>query len=132
MARPAWATVPAEVRHAGDPDRRIMRRRVTDGYIFGMIRNGRGLMPTYNRIEEMDRWDVVNYVRGLQGKLPQPVPTGPVGCPGETGACVARVPRSTAPTRPVPYYRRIGIAGLAPRDPRRRSRGCASERPREP
>ena len=27
-----------------------------DGYIFGMIRNGRGLMPTYNRIEEPDRW----------------------------------------------------------------------------
>ena len=31
-----------------------------------MIRNGRGTMPTYNRIEEMERWDVVNYVRGLQ------------------------------------------------------------------
>ncbi len=43
------------------------RGRRTDGYIWGMIRNGRGLMPTYNRIEELDRWDVVNYVRGLQG-----------------------------------------------------------------
>ena len=41
----------------------------TDGYIYGMIRNGRGMMPPYNRIEEMERWDVVNYVRGLQGKL---------------------------------------------------------------
>ena len=41
----------------------------SDGYIWGMIRNGRGLMPPYNRIEEADRWDVVNYVRGLQGKL---------------------------------------------------------------
>ena len=38
----------------------------SDGYIWGMIRNGRGAMPTYNRIEEMERWDVVNYVRGLQ------------------------------------------------------------------
>src|SRR5947209_3464617 len=38
----------------------------TDGYIYGMIRNGRGLMPPYNRVEEMDRWDVVNYVRALQ------------------------------------------------------------------
>ena len=46
------------------------RKGRTDGYIFGMIRNGRGLMPPYNRIEEMDRWDVVNYVRALQGKLP--------------------------------------------------------------
>lgn len=57
----------------------------TDGYIFGMIRNGRATMPSYNRIEEVDRWDVVNYLRGLQGKLSVPVPTGPVGLPGETG-----------------------------------------------
>jgi len=42
----------------------------TDGYIYGMIRNGRGLMPTYDRIEDMDRWDVVNYIRALQGKIP--------------------------------------------------------------
>src|SRR5690606_8518599 len=34
----------------------------SDGYIFGMIRNGRNLMPSYNRIEESDRWDIVNYV----------------------------------------------------------------------
>ncbi|HXD50211.1 MAG TPA: cytochrome c, partial [Gemmatimonadaceae bacterium] len=40
----------------------------TDGYIFGMIRNGRGLMPTYNRIEEPDRWDIINYLRTIQGK----------------------------------------------------------------
>ena len=33
-----------------------------------MIRNGRGLMPTYNRIEEPDRWDIVNYLRAIQGK----------------------------------------------------------------
>src|SRR5688500_14823729 len=55
----------------------------TDGYIWGMIRNGRGLMPSYNRIEEMERWDVVNYVRGLQGRYT--VQTGPVGLPGKTG-----------------------------------------------
>jgi mono/diheme cytochrome c family protein len=80
---------------------------LTDGYIFGMIRNGRGAMPTYNRIEEMDRWDVVNYVRGLQGKLPQKVPVGPVGYPGQTGDAL---PGATmmAPTRPVPYYRGPG------------------------
>jgi mono/diheme cytochrome c family protein len=55
----------------------------TDGYIWGMMRNGRGLMPSANRIEEAERWDVVNYVRGLQGKYP--VDTGAVGRPGETG-----------------------------------------------
>jgi len=77
----------------------------TDGYIWGMIRNGRGLMPTYNRIEEFDRWDVVNYVRGLQGKYA--VATGPVGLPGETGDKVPGFSQS-GPTRPSPYYDRVG------------------------
>lgn len=71
-----------------------------DGYLFGIIRNGRGLMPTYNRIEEMERWDVVNYVRGLQGRYA--VPTTPPPVPGEGGASVPGA-SSTAPTRPAPY-----------------------------
>jgi mono/diheme cytochrome c family protein len=77
----------------------------TDGYIWGMIRNGRGLMPSYNRIEELDRWDVVNYVRGLQGRYA--VTTGPVGLPGETGD---KLPGYTqmGPTRPSPYYVHAG------------------------
>jgi hypothetical protein len=77
----------------------------TDGYIWGMIRTGRGLMPSYNRIEELDRWDVVNYVRGLQGKYT--VAIGPVGLPGETGD---KVPGYTqlGPTRPSPYYKHVG------------------------
>ena len=70
-----------------------------------MIRNGRGLMPTYNRIEEMDRWDVVNYVRGLQGRYA--VATGPVGLPGETGDKVPGFSQS-GPTRPSPYYNHAG------------------------
>jgi len=74
----------------------------TDGYIFGMIRNGRGNMPSYNRIEEKDRWDVVNYVRGLQGKLPAAVPTGPLAVPGFNGPAVPG-PTTLGPTRPVPH-----------------------------
>jgi mono/diheme cytochrome c family protein len=76
-----------------------------DGYIWGMMRNGRGLMPSYDRIEELDRWDVVNYVRGLQGKYT--VAIGPVGLPGETGD---KVPGYTqmGPTRPSPYYIHAG------------------------
>jgi mono/diheme cytochrome c family protein len=77
----------------------------TDGYIWGMIRNGRGLMPSYNRIEELDRWDVVNYVRGLQGRYA--VQTGPVGLPGETGDKVPGY-SETGPTRPSPYYVHAG------------------------
>lgn len=74
----------------------------TDGYIFGMIRNGRNNMPPYNRIEEKDRWDVVNYVRGLQGKLAAGVPTGPLGVPGFTGPAVPGA-TTLGPTRPVPH-----------------------------
>lgn len=40
---------------------------LTDGYIYGMIRVGRGAMPAYgHRITHFDRWHVVNYVRYLQ------------------------------------------------------------------
>ena len=77
----------------------------TDGYIWGMMRNGRGLMPSYNRIEELDRWDVVNYVRGLQGRYA--VQTGPLGLPGETGDKLPG-PSETGPTRPSPYYVHAG------------------------
>ena len=93
----------------------------TDGYIFGMIRNGRGLMPTYNRIEEPDRWDIVNYVRSLQGKIGT-APDTSHGRPGETGTTVPG-PSISAPTRPAPYYHYIypqagarqggGVAGPA-------------------
>ena len=74
----------------------------TDGYIFAIIRNGRGLMPSYNRIEEPDRWDIVNYVRSLQGKIAIAADTSH-GRPGETGA---NVPGATqmGPTRPAPYH----------------------------
>lgn len=38
----------------------------SDGYIWGIIENGRGLMPEYSRIPSADRWHVVEYVRQLQ------------------------------------------------------------------
>ena len=38
-----------------------------DGYLYGMIRVGRGLMPPYaHAIPHFDRWHIVNYVRQLQ------------------------------------------------------------------
>ncbi len=40
----------------------------SDGYIYGMIRVGRLLMPAYgHQIGHYDRWHIVNYVRQLQG-----------------------------------------------------------------
>lgn len=77
--------------------------QLSDGYIFGIIRNGRGLMPPYNRIEESDRWDLINYLRALQSEAAG-VPVGPVGRPGETGDKVPGA-SSTAPTRPAPFYK---------------------------
>lgn len=38
----------------------------SDGYIWGMITEGRGLMPSYRRIPRDDRWHLVLYVRHLQ------------------------------------------------------------------
>ncbi len=40
----------------------------SDGYLFGMVSAGRGLMPSYRRIPEEDRWHIVNYVRQLQSQ----------------------------------------------------------------
>jgi mono/diheme cytochrome c family protein len=40
-----------------------------DGYIYGMIRVGRGVMPSYgHQISHFDRWHIVNYVRQLQAQ----------------------------------------------------------------
>ena len=80
----------------------VMKSQRTDGYIYGMIRNGRGLMPPYNRIEEMDRWDVVNYIRALQGKVTGvSFGTGPMAPPGVTGDMLPGRTRF-GPTRAVP------------------------------
>ncbi|HET9426024.1 MAG TPA: cytochrome c [Gemmatimonadaceae bacterium] len=80
---------------------------LTDGYIFGIIRNGRGLMPAYNRIEDQTRWDVVNYIRTLQGRTGLAADTTH-GRPGETGPQFVIGATISAPTRPAPYYAPIG------------------------
>lgn len=85
----------------------ITRAR-TDGYIWGMIRNGRGLMPNYNRIAELERWDVVNYVRALQSGAPG-VATGAIAAPGVTGTALPGASQ-LAPTRPPPYWGHPGRA----------------------
>lgn len=37
----------------------------SDGHIYTTIRYGRRRMPSYNRIQPNDRWDIVNYLRYL-------------------------------------------------------------------
>lgn len=82
----------------------------SDGYIWGMLRNGRGLMASFNRIPESERWDIVNYVRGLQGQFP--VPTGQVVRPGEA-ASFSRV-SALAPTVPVLHVKPT-TTGIVPK-----------------
>jgi mono/diheme cytochrome c family protein len=85
----------------------------SDGYLWGMMRNGRGLMASFNRIPEAERWDVVNYIRGLQGRYP--VPTGHVTYPG--GAAAFSGHSATAPTAPSAYVR-PSTAGATPAAPK--------------
>jgi len=42
----------------------------SDGYLYALIRHGRGIMPRYgDKIRDpRDRWNVVTYVRYLQGR----------------------------------------------------------------
>jgi mono/diheme cytochrome c family protein len=45
----------------------------SDGYIYGIMRVGRGLMPPYgHQISHFDRWNIVNYVRVLQTQAGNP------------------------------------------------------------
>ncbi len=43
-------------------------RGLTDGHIYATMTLGRGRMPSYNRISPEDRWNVVHYVRDLNGQ----------------------------------------------------------------
>jgi len=42
---------------------------LSDGYMWGIIGQGRGLMPAYARILPDDRWYIIMHVRDLQGQL---------------------------------------------------------------
>ena len=64
----------------------------SDGYLYSMVRYGRGVMPQYGdkifRIQ--DRWAVVNYVRKLQGFAADAAPAAPA-------AAAAPAPRPGKP-----------------------------------
>jgi mono/diheme cytochrome c family protein len=51
----------------------------SDGYIWGMIANGRGVMPSYRRIPHESRWQIVEYVRSLQDASSGGAPAGSGG-----------------------------------------------------
>ena len=51
----------------------------SDGYLYGIIAAGRGLMPAYGpRMNHLERWATVNYLRQLQrGGAAAPAPAAP-------------------------------------------------------
>ncbi|HXI21288.1 MAG TPA: cytochrome c, partial [Gemmatimonadales bacterium] len=52
-------------------------RGYTDGYLYSIIRYGRGVMPRYgDRIPIATRWEVVNYLRSLQTAAAKPAGAG--------------------------------------------------------
>ena len=55
----------------------------SDGYLFALISQGRGLMPGYSRIRSQERWDIVNFLRTIpvadQASAPQPVASSEEG-----------------------------------------------------
>lgn len=44
-------------------------RNLSDGYYWGMIENGRGLMPEHSQIPPYQRWYIIEYVRDLQRQV---------------------------------------------------------------
>jgi mono/diheme cytochrome c family protein len=74
-------------------------RGYTDGYIYSIIRYGRGVMPRYGDKVYLpaDRWAIVNHVRKLQAAAP----------------AAAEPPAATAPIPPTPSA--TGSTGERPR-----------------
>jgi len=60
-------------------------RAYTDGYLYSIIRYGRGVMPRYGDKVYLpfDRWAIVNHIRTLQAQSPAPQepPAAAVGIP---------------------------------------------------
>ncbi len=50
----------------------------SDGYIYSIIRYGRGVMPRYAaQVRGVNRWEIVNYVRKLQADATAPAAGAP-------------------------------------------------------
>ena len=76
---------------------------LADGMIYGIIRNGRGLMPAYGpRTNVTERWAIVRYVRSLQqtagGAPPAAAPAAGADTTGAAAADTARAAGDAAPS----------------------------------
>lgn len=67
----------------------------SDGYTYGIIRVGRGLMPAYGgRTTDQERWAIVNYVRHLQ----RAAGAAPAAQPAATATAAATAQPATTDT----------------------------------
>lgn len=71
----------------------------SDGYLYGIIRVGRGLMPAYgDRMTHLDRWAVVLYMRQLGVQPGVAVPAAaPITPTAPAGTAPADLPPGTVP-----------------------------------
>jgi mono/diheme cytochrome c family protein len=68
----------------------------SDGYLYAIIRVGRGLMPPYgDRVSHDDRWALVHYLRQLQGQ--SGALTAPAAATPAAGAAGAAQPGAPQP-----------------------------------
>lgn len=68
--------------------------RFSDPYLFGLITQGRGLMPAYARIPAPARWDIVNYLRSMD------FGGGGSAAPADTTAATSAAAADTGATGP--------------------------------
>ena len=67
----------------------------SDGYLYGIVAAGRGLMPAYGaRMTYLERWSIVVYLRQLQGQL---APAAALIAPSARTAPVAVRSQAVAP-----------------------------------
>lgn len=61
------ANFPRLRRKPADLTNKERMAKMTDGELFWKITNGRGPMPPWKHLPEKERWQIVNYIRQLQG-----------------------------------------------------------------
>jgi mono/diheme cytochrome c family protein len=86
-------------RQIGAPSLLTARARAyTDGYVYSIIRYGRGVMPRYGDkvYAPAERWAIVNHVRKLQAQAPAPAASPGAAAPIPPG------PSATGSTAAVP------------------------------
>jgi len=71
----------------------------SDGHLYTVIAQGVRRMPSYKRIPSSDRWDIVNYVRYLNGQVPGPAPAQTASAPAPAAPAAPAAP--DAPGAPV-------------------------------